>query len=190
MEKKLDAVQADTTAIRQDTSKIAASVEEIAKRFDSLGATGGIIPGAKTPEEHYHNARVHELGGNFAAARKEYAEYLAANLDVIDPWQSYAAMLKAQEGRAGAIETMRYFGDKLQPRTVSYQTALASLEEGDKRLTKLQALAADHPDYGPLPWLISQEFSEARKGDQTLADQRMEKEWLAKFREAQAGGKV
>ena len=189
VEKKLDAVQADTTAIRQDTSKIAASVEEIAKRFDSLGATGGIIPGAKTPEEHYHNARVHELGANFAAARKEYAEYLSANLEVIDPWQSYAAMLKAQEGHAGAIETMRYFGDKLEPRTVSYQTALASLEEGDARLTKLQKLAVDHPEYGPLAWLISQEFSEARKGDQTLADQRMEKEWLKKFREAQAAGK-
>ena len=189
VEKKLDAVQADTTAIRQDTSRIAASVEEIAKRFDSLSATGGIIPGAKTPEEHYHNARVHELGGNFAAARKAYADYLSANLDVIDPWQSYAAMLKAQEGRAGAVETMRYFGDKFTPRTVSYQTALASLEEGEPRLNKLKALATDHPDYGPLAWLLSQEFSEARRGDQTLADQRMEKEWLARFREAQAAGK-
>ena len=190
VEKKLDAVQADTTAIRTDTSKIAASVDEIAKRFDSLNSTGGIITNAKTPEEHYHNARVHELGGNFAAARNEYSQYLTSNLDVIDPWQSYAAMLKAQEGRAGAIETMRYFGDKLQPRTVSYQTALAQLEEGDARLTKLQALSSDHPDYGPLSWLISQEFSEARRGDQTLADQRTEKEWLAKFREAQRGGKV
>jgi len=189
VEKKLDAVQADTTSIRQDTSKIAASVEEIAKRFDSLGASGGLIPGAKTPEEHYHNARVHELGGNFSAARKEYSEYLLSNLEVIDPWQSYAGMLKAQEGRAGAIETIRYFGDKLEPRTVSYQTALASLEEGETRLTKLQALAASHPDYGPLAWLISQEYSEARRGDQTLADQRTEKEWLAKFREAQAAGK-
>ncbi len=97
VEKKLDAAKADTTAIRQDTSKIAASVEEMARRFDSLGVTGGIIPAAKTPEEHYHNARVHELGGNFGAARKEYAEYLSANLEVIDPWQSYAVMLKAQE---------------------------------------------------------------------------------------------
>jgi len=189
VEKKLDAVQADTTTIRQDTSRIAASVEEIAKRFDSLSATGGVIPGAKTPEEHYHNARVHELGGNFTAARKEYAEYLSANLEVIDPWQSYAAMLKAQEGRAGAVETMRYFGDKLEPRTISYQTALASLEEGAARLAKLQAIAATSPDYGPLAWLISQEYSEARRGDQTLADQRMEKDWLAKFREAHAAGK-
>lgn len=189
VERKLDAVKEDTTAIRGDTAKIAASVEEIAKRFDSLAGTGGLIRNARTPEEHYHNARVHELGGNFAAARKEYAEYLSANLETLDPWQSYATMLKAQEGRAGALETMRYFGDKLQPQTVSYQTALALLEEGDARLAKLQALAAKHPDFGPLFWLISQEFSEARRGDQTLADQRMEKDWLAKFREANAAGK-
>ena len=46
-----------------------------------------------------------------------------------------------------------------------------------------------NPDFGPLAWLISQEFSEARRGDQTLADQRAEKEWLEKFRAAHAAGK-
>lgn len=189
VEKKLDVVQADTSAIRTDTAKISASLDDIAKRFDALGATGGIIPNAKTPEEHYHNARVHELGGNFSAARNEYSQFLASNLDVIDPWQSFATMLKAQEGRAGAIETLRYFGDKLQPRTVSYETTLASLEEGDARLHKLQVLAGLYSDYGPLDWMISQEFSEAKRGEQTLADQRAEKEWLAKFRDAQAAGK-
>ncbi len=188
IEGKVDDIKSDTVAIRSNTSKIAASVEEMASRFDSLAKTGGIIPGADTPEEHYHNARIHELGGNFAAARKEYSEYLTANLELLDPWQSYAAMLKAQEGRAGAAETLRYFADKLEPRTVSYQTALALLEEGETRLTKLQKLAADHPEFGPLAYLISQESSEARRGDQTLADQRAEKEWLDKFRQAHAAG--
>ncbi len=203
VEKKLDAVKADTaatrlttaiihddtTALRQDTSKIVASVDEIAKRFDSLATTGGLIAGAKTPEEHYHNARIQELNGNFAAARKEYAAYLASNLDVLDPWQSYATMLKAQEGRADAVQTLRYFGDKLEPRTVSYETALALLEEPAPRLAKLQALATAHPGYGPLPYLLSQEFSEAKKGEQTLADKRAEKQWLEKFRAAVAEGK-
>jgi hypothetical protein len=165
------------------------AVETIAKRFDSLGSMRGLIAAPKTPEEHYHNARVHELGGNFAAARKEYSEYLSANLEALDPWLSYEGMLKAAEGHAGAVETMRYFGDKLKPPTVSYQTAAALLDEGDPRLTKLQALAVSYPDFGPLPWLISQEFSEVRRGEQTLADRRAEKEWLEKFRKAQAAGK-
>ena len=174
------------TAIAKDAS----AMEKIAQRFDSLASTRGLVTIPKTPEEHYHNARVHELGGNFAAARKEYSEYLSANLEALDPWLSYAGMLKAAEGRAGAGQTVRYFGEKLQPLTASYQTALALLEEGDARLAKLQELAANYPDFGPLPWLISQEFSEARRGDQTLADQRAEREWLEKFRAAQVAGKV
>jgi hypothetical protein len=165
------------------------SLEKIAQRFESLSSSGGLITNAKTPEEHYHNARIHELGGNFSAARKEYSEYLSANLEAIDPWMSYVAMLKSAEGKAGAVETVRGLGDKLKPRTVSYESALALLEDGEARLSKLQALAASHPDFAPLAWLISQEYSEARRGDQTLADQRAEKEWLEKFRAAQAAGK-
>jgi len=171
-------------------AKDGGSLEKIAQRFESLASTGGLITAAKTPEEHYHNARVHELGGNFSAARKEYAEYLSSNLEALDPWLSYSAMLKAAEGKAGAVEAMHYFADKLKPHTVSYETALALLEDGETRLKKLQALAEKFPDFGPLAWLISQEYSEARRGDQTLADQRAEKEWLEKFRAAHAAGKI
>lgn len=169
-------------------AKDGSSIEKIAERFDSIRSSGGLIAVAKTPEEHYHNARVHELGGNFAAARKEYAEYLSANLEAIDPWLSYSAMLKVAEGKTAALEAMRYF-DKLTPPTVSYQTALALLEDGEARVTKLQALATSNPDFGPLAWLVSQEYSETRRGEQTLADQRAEKEWLEKYRAAQAAGK-
>jgi hypothetical protein len=165
------------------------TLERIAQRFESLSSTGGIIPNAKTPEEHYHNARVHELSGNFAAARKEYSDYLFSNLEALDPWLSYSTMLKSAEGKAGAVEAMRYLGNKLKPPTISYQTAMALLEDGDARIAKLTALAEANPDFGPLPWVISQEFSEARRGDQTLADKRAEKEWLEKFRAAHAAGK-
>ena len=127
-----------------------ASLEKIAQRFESLSLRrAGSLPNAKTPEEHYHNARVHELGGNFSAARKEYTEYLSSNLEALDPWLSYSAMLKSAEGKAGAVEAMRYFGDKLKPQTVSYQTALALLEDGEPRLTKLQTLAGREPRFRP-----------------------------------------
>ncbi|MEY2511848.1 MAG: hypothetical protein QOE26_2611 [Verrucomicrobiota bacterium] len=185
--------QSETTrtmgAMSAQMTKDGGAVEQIAKRFENIASTGGLIAAPKTPEEHYHNARVHELGGNFVSARKEYAEYLTANLEAIDPWLSYAAMLKAQEGKAGALDSFRTLGDKLKPPTVSYQAALAMFDDGEARVTKLKALADANPDFGPLPWLISQEYSEGRKGDQTLADQRAEKEWLEKFRKAQAAGK-
>jgi hypothetical protein len=169
--------------------KSQATLEKIADRFEALSSNGGIIQNAKTPEEHYHNARIHELGGNFGAARKEYTDYLFSNLEALDPWLSYSAMLKSSEGKAGAVEAMRYIGDKLKPPTISYQTAMALLEDSEARINKLKALADANPDFGPLPWLISQEFSEAKRGDQTLADKRAEKEWLEKFRAAHAAGK-
>jgi uncharacterized protein DUF4062 len=169
--------------------KSQATLDKIADRFEALASNGGIIQNAKTPEEHYHNARIQELGGNFSAARKEYSEYLVSNLEAIDPWMSYETMLKSAEGKAGAAEAMRYFGDKLKPPTVSYQTAMAMLEDGEARINKLTALADQHPDFGPLAWLISQEYSEERKGEQTIADKRAEKEWLEKFRAANAAGK-
>jgi hypothetical protein len=176
-------------AMSAQMTKDGGAVEQIAKRFENIASTGGLIAAPKTPEEHYHNARVHELGGNFVSARKEYAEYLTANLEAIDPWLSYAAMLKAQEGKAGALDSFRSLGDKLKPPTVSYQAALAMFDDGEARVAKLKTLAEANPDFGPLPWLISQEYSEGRKGDQTLADQRAEKEWLEKFRKNQAAGK-
>src|SRR6266480_5788472 len=126
--------------------KSQATLEKIADRFEALSSNGGVIANAKTPEEHYHNARIHELGGNFSAARKEYSDYLFSNLEAIDPWLSYSAMLKSAEGKAGAIEAIRYFGDKLKPPTISYQTALALMEDGEKRVEKLKALAEANPN--------------------------------------------
>jgi hypothetical protein len=164
-------------------------MEKIAEHFGALSRSGGQIASPKTPEEHYHNARLHELDGNFAAARKEYAAYLAANLEALDPWLSYVAMLKAQEGLSGAITSIRAIGEKMQPATLSYQTTLATLAEGEQRITKLKGLAAAHPDFGPLAWLISQEYSEGRRGEQTLEDKRAEKDWIAKFRTARTEGK-
>ncbi len=164
------------------------SMEMIAKHFDSLGVTGAVISSPKTPEEHYHNARLQELNGNFAAARKEYSDYLSANLEALDPWLSYETMLKSAEGYFGAVESMRHF-ERLLPETISYRTATAMLDGGDLRRAKLEQLAAKYPEFGPLPWLISQEYSETRRGGQTVADQRAEKQWLEKFREAQASGR-
>ena len=181
--------QGETASAVQQIAQEGRAMETIAKNFDSLGSTRGLIQSPKTPEEHYHNARVHELGGNFTAARTEYAQYLSANLEALDPWLSYESMLKAAEGHNGAVETLRTF-QKLSPQTVSYQVAMALLDDGETRVDKLKGLAANHPDFGPLPWLISQEFSEERRGQQTLADEREEKKWLQKFREAQSIGKV
>ncbi|MDP4625909.1 MAG: DUF4062 domain-containing protein [Akkermansiaceae bacterium] len=188
--KSVDDTRKSVDDVTEEVRKGNETLEKIADRFESIASNGRLIPDPKTPEEHYHNARMHELGGNFSAARKEYSEYLSANLEALDPWLSYSDMLKASEGRTGAMETLRYFGDKLDPQTVSYKTAIALLEDDAKRLQRLEELARENPDFGPLTWLISREYSDARRGEQTLAEMRAEKEWLEKFREAEKAGKV
>ena len=188
--RSVDETKKSVDGVAEDVKKGNVAIGKIADRFEALASGGRLIPEPKTPEEHYHNARMHELGGNFSAARKEYSEYLSANLEALDPWLSYSEMLKASEGRAGAVETLRYFGDKLHPQTVSYRTALALLEDDASRLKRLEELAGENPDYGPLAWLVSREYSDARRGTQTIAEKRSEKEWLGKFLEAEAAGKV
>lgn len=188
--KSVDDTKKSVDEVTAEVRKGNEAMEKIADRFESIASSGRLIPNPQTPEEHYHNARMHELGGNFSAARKEYTEYLSANLEVLDPWLSYSEMLKASEGRSGAIETLRYFGDKLEPQTVSYETALALLEDAAARLQRLEELAQENPKYGPLAWLISREYSSARRGEQSLAEKRSEKEWLGKFREADKAGHV
>ena len=208
VEKKLDAVQqtasdiaVDTTILKEDTAalrtesaatnantaKMAASLEEIAKRFDALGSGSGVVAAPKTPEEHYHNARIHELGGNFAAARKSYIEFLSADVDAVDAWLNFSSLLKVQEGREGAREALQFFTARGQ-KSVALEMAKAMLEDREPRITSLQVLADKNPKYGPLAWLLAQEFSDVKRGDTTLAEQRKEKEWLVKFREAHAEG--
>jgi hypothetical protein len=105
---------------------------------------------------------------------------------MLDPWLQYSSMLKIQEGREGALENMRTIAG--QSKTISYQIAIALLQDREPRLTKLLALQKEHPDYGPLLYLISQEYSEAKRGDATLAEKRSEREWLEKFRAAKNEG--
>jgi tetratricopeptide (TPR) repeat protein len=203
VEKKLDAVQATTNSIAADTAalrvesaaasastaKIAASIEDIAKRFETIASTGGVIAAPKTPEEHYHNARVHELGGNFTAARKAYSEHLSSDLDLLDAWLNFAALLKVQEGREGAKEALQFFSARGQKST-SLAIAKAMLEEREARLAALQKLASENPKFGPLAWLVAREFSEEKVSAPTLAEKKLEKEWLEKFKEAHAAGNV
>ena len=44
-EKKVDAIKEDTTAIRSETARLVASVDQIAQRFDALAGSGARHPG-------------------------------------------------------------------------------------------------------------------------------------------------
>ena len=94
---KVDSIKDDTTTIRSDTKEIKQGVGEI-------GKLGGIIKDPKTPANFYHNARVHELSGQFGEAFADYERYVAADQPFIDPYQSYLQLLRTQRGHEAAVE--------------------------------------------------------------------------------------
>jgi hypothetical protein len=181
-----DVIKGTTQAVKADTSAIRESVGAIVDAFAALAKSGGLIADPATPAEHYHNARLYELKGDFASARRSYNAFLAANLDFIDPWLRYLAMIKAQDGIEGARETLAYFAQTNS--TTSYAAARALLLERDARIAELQRLTEQTPAFGPLPYLLSREFAEAKLGRQDIRDKRAEKQWLERFRQLHEQG--
>lgn len=181
-----DVIQDTTAAVKADTSALRASVDAIAASFAAIAKDGGLIAAPDTPAEHYHNARLYELKGDFASARRAYNAFLAAGLEVIDPWLRYLVMAKAQDGLEGARESVTYFAQTNA--TTSYAVARALLRDRDARIAELERLAQQHPEFGPLPYLLSREFSEEKLGQQDIQDKRAEKQWLERFRQLRDQG--
>jgi TolA-binding protein len=165
--------------LQRTSEQIAASVETIAQGFAALAAQGGVIADPKRPDEFYHNARVHELGGDMLNARRDYLAFAGFDVDAIDPYIRFATLLRVQDGRAGAREVFSTFAGKgkaLSPKLV------ADLQYDDaQRLDRVKNFVAANPDFGPGYFLLAQEFSEDRLGFQALSDKRAEAGALTKF---------
>lgn len=187
---KLDAIAEDTRSLRESAARLEDNSQQMLRSLEEIRAdfaSGGLIAKPRSPEDHYHNARLQELGGDYSAARRSYIEYFGSELPFLDPHLRFLAFLKVQEGTAGARE--------------SYTTLMAGRSEGmpayvrllllepGPRVFKLEEYAADNPEFAPVFYHLSEEFAERRLGFQTLADRRSEREHLLDFQAAdEAGG--
>ena len=171
--------QKKTEKLQATTEQIAASIETIASGFAALAAQGGVIADPKRPDEFYHNARVHELGGDMLNARRDYLAFAGFDVDAVDPYIRFATLLRVQDGKAGAREVFGALADKGKALSIK----LVHLLQFDdaQRIEKLNAFIAANPDFAPAYYLLGQEFSEDRLGAQTLADKRDEAAALEKF---------
>jgi hypothetical protein len=176
---KQDAVAQETAQVRQNTEQIAASIETIAEGFKQLANQGGVIANPGRPDQHYHNARVHELGGDMLNARKSYLAFAGAGVDAIDPYLRLATLLKVQEGKAAAREVLGAL--KEQNKTPSLALAHLLQFEDQQRVEKLDAFLAANPNYGPAYFSKAEEYSEDRLGSRSLGDKLSEAEALEKF---------
>lgn len=57
----------------------------------------------QTPAQWYSNALIHSQSGNAVEARRAYLQFFQSNVKAVDPYQSFASLLRLQEDRNGAV---------------------------------------------------------------------------------------
>jgi hypothetical protein len=188
LERDVKELKVTTARIETKTDQLITSVETMSATFASLAKQGGVIAQPTTPEQHYHNARVHELGGDYGNARQSYLAYFGFDLDSLDPHLRYLDFLKLQEGRAGARESYQLIVQKAKSIVPGYAAIL--LWERDQRIAKLREFVTAHPDFAPAYYHLSEDYSAARLGTQSLDDKRQERAALEAFLKLHAEGKL
>jgi class 3 adenylate cyclase len=158
-----------------------------AEAFAKLAQSGGVVREPKTAPELYHNARSYEARGESAAARRDYLALVRLKAEFLDPHLRFAALLRAQDGRAGAREVYGEIG-AAGGRVAALAHALQF--DGPERLLRLTDFAEANPDYAPVFLLLADEFGEDRRNSPTLDDKRKELAYLEKFLAAEREGKL
>jgi hypothetical protein len=179
---KLDNIADDTQSLRESAERLEDNSVQVLRTLEEMRASfasGELIDKPQSPEDHYHNARLQELGGDYSAARRSYISYFRSDLPLLDPHLRFLAFLKVQEGTAGARET--------------YATLMAGKNEGmpayvrlllldrPQRTPALEKYAVQHPEFAPAHYHLSEDFSQRRLGFQTLENRRREKRHLEDF---------
>ena len=191
LKKLLDTTQqikAQTDRIEAQTQQIARTMENMSKSFETLAKQGGLIPAPSIPEEFYHNARLYELNGDYGNARQAYLEYFKFGLDFVDPHLRFLTFLKVQEGRAGAREVYGYIGKQSKSFVPEFVSAL--IYDRENRIDRLNEFAQKHPDFAPVYYELSNDYSEIRRGRQTLEDKEFEQKYLERFSELDRQGRL
>lgn len=158
-----------------------------AEAFEKLAKSGGIVQKPESAPELYHNARSFEARGEAAAARRDYLALMRLGTEHIDPVLRFAALLRAQDGRAGAREILGEVA-----RVGSRAAGLGQILqfEGAERQSRLLAFAEANPDYAPAHALIAREFGEERQNGQTIDDRRKELAAWKRFLAADRAGRL
>ncbi|MDP2802561.1 MAG: adenylate/guanylate cyclase domain-containing protein [Phreatobacter sp.] len=151
----------------------------------SSSGTDGLKPSPATLAERYQSARRLEGRGDIEAARRDYAAILRLGTEVIDPALRLASLMRAQEGRAAALDASAELAGG-HGRMVALIHALHV--DGANRLRRLEEIAAADPDFAPVHYLIAAELSGPRSGARTLAEKRLERAALERFLAASREG--
>ena len=161
-------VEASAKQIVVSATEQAQGFAELQKAFAQLQAgQGTLVTNPATPQECYSNARLYQLRGDTANALKAYECYFRFNLEFVDPFYDYTAMLNATQGIA---QTRKTIDDMKRARPDSATLELIAtrlLDAPAERIQRLNALAARSPQYGPVFDELGQEYARAIAGTVT-----------------------
>lgn len=159
--------------------QIDSKLDLVLEKIDALDqGKGGLIAKPSTPNEWYHNARLHELGGNLLEARKAYEPYFTSNLSYLDPFLSYQLILKNLEGPSSARELMGKLRDQHPSNPSAHLAVALSKDEKTDRIFLLTKLISEFPSYGPGFLYLAKQYSFAEAGLQTNQERRSERDAL------------
>ncbi|MDA3076719.1 hypothetical protein OFO12_04940 [Campylobacter sp. JMF_04 NA10] len=192
IQKDVEQIKQTTQDIKKDTTEIKSSVQSVDQKIDKLtdniGKQGGIVANPTTAEEFYHNARIYELNGDYGNARRAYVKYFSFKTDKLDPHLRFQKFLKIQEGKAGTKEIYNDMFEKSELITDKY--AFILLEDGDKKLEKLQNFIKEHTEFAPAYFELARSYSKSVLGTQGTNDKKLEKLYIDKFIELNQAGKL
>lgn len=177
----LQKIQNTLFGIQKDVKYIRKGIDRIEKGINKIGNLGGIKANPKSAEDFYHNARVHELGGNRGGARKSYKKYLTFNKKYVDPHLSYLRILKDTEGRSEARRIYRRLVSKY-PTNPAVQFVYAKTLEDKPRIAEFQKILGKYPTFLPVMIALSHEYSHQQLGSQTASDRRNQIRYLKIFK--------
>ena len=158
-----------------------------AQAFERLARAGGLLREPSTAAEFYHNARLFEARGESANARQAYLALAALGGEHIDPLLRLAALIRAQDGRAGAREI---FAELAAGPSRAARAVHAQQFDGAERLRRIATLAEQEPRFGPIHALLAIEFGEDRQNTQTIEEKRRERAAIARFLAADREGEL
>ncbi|MGV0977145.1 MAG: hypothetical protein ACOYBO_14550 [Azonexus sp.] len=161
-------VLASETQIVVSATAQAQGFAELQREFAALQAgQGTLVANAATPQECYSNARLYQLRGDTTNALKAYECYFGFNLEFVDPFYEYTAVLNATQGIA---QTRKTIDDLQRARPDSATLELIAtrlLDSPAERIQRLTALAERSPNYGPVFDELGQEYDRAIAGSVT-----------------------
>lgn len=161
-------------------NKIDTGFDKVLAKIDQIDANAGLVGNPVTPNDFYHNAKIHELNGNLIEAKKSYEKYFESDMEYLDPYTSYALILKNLEGPSSGRELMSKMRDS-NSESPSVNLAYIMMKDNrEDRIALLEALAQKDPEYGPVYMAIADQYSYKEAGMPTNEERRKEREALQK----------